>query len=164
MSPSLPIAPAIGEPARARMLSCLMDGHARTATELAIIAEVTPSTASVHLDRLKTAHLVKMLAQGKHRYYSLDGPNVARALEGLAVGEVRSNAGRRKGPGVAGHRCGGDARPAPALRARLSRLERAASASWGRAGRSVVEGLVETEMGGAGPRQPGLERHESWTA
>src|ERR1022692_4736398 len=84
------VAAAIGEPARARILSSLMDGHARTATELAIVAEVSPSTASVHLDRLKTAHLVKMLAQGKHRYYSLDGPNVARALEGLAVGEVRS--------------------------------------------------------------------------
>jgi len=79
------VAAAIGEPARARILSCLMDGHARTATELAIVAEVSPSTASVHLDRLKTAHLVAVMAQGKHRYYSLGGPNVARALEGLAV-------------------------------------------------------------------------------
>lgn len=26
-----------------------------------------------------------MLAQGKHRYYSLEGPDVARALEGLGV-------------------------------------------------------------------------------
>src|SRR5476651_1197290 len=65
-------AAAIGEPARARILFCLMDGHARTATELAIVAEVSPSTASVHLDRLKTARLVAMMAQGKHRYYSLN--------------------------------------------------------------------------------------------
>ena len=43
------IASAIGEPARARMLYCLMDGHARTSTELAVVAGVTPSTASVHL-------------------------------------------------------------------------------------------------------------------
>ena len=79
------IAAAIGEPARARMLYCLMDGHARTSTELAMVAEVSPSTASVHLNRLKTERLVKALVQGKHRYYSLEGPNVAAALEGLSV-------------------------------------------------------------------------------
>src|SRR5580692_7233262 len=79
------IAAAIGEPARARMLYCLMDGHARTSTELAIVAEVSPSTASVHLNRLKTQRLVKVLVQGKHRYYSLDGPDVASVLEGLSV-------------------------------------------------------------------------------
>jgi len=62
-----------------------MDGHARTSTELAIVAEVSPSTASVHLNRLKTQRLVKVLVQGKHRYYSLEGPNVAGALEGLSV-------------------------------------------------------------------------------
>jgi DNA-binding transcriptional ArsR family regulator len=79
------IAAAIGEPARARILYCLMDGHSRTSTELAMVAEVSPSTTSVHLNRLKTAHLVKVLVVGKHRYYSLDGPNVAQALEGLSV-------------------------------------------------------------------------------
>jgi len=79
------IAAAIGEPARARMLYCLLDGDARTSTELAMVAEVSPSTASVHLNRLKTEHLVKVFIQGKHRYYSLEGPNVAGALEGLSV-------------------------------------------------------------------------------
>jgi DNA-binding transcriptional ArsR family regulator len=79
------IAAAIGEPARARILYCLMDGHARTSTELAIVADVTPSTASVHLNRLKAEHLVEVLFQGKHRYYSLAGPDVASVLEGLSV-------------------------------------------------------------------------------
>lgn len=79
------VAAAIGEPARARMLCCLMDGRAHTSTELAIAADVSPSTASVHLQLLKTQRLVKMAAQGKHRYYSLTGPAVARALEGLSV-------------------------------------------------------------------------------
>ena len=65
---------AIGESARARVLYCLMDGHARTSTELAMVAEVSPSTASVHLNRLKADRLVKILVQGKHRYYSLGGP------------------------------------------------------------------------------------------
>ena len=79
------IAAAIGEPARARMLYCLADGRARTSTELAILADVSPSTASVHLQRLRTSRLVKVFAQGKHRYYSLEGPNVAAALEALSV-------------------------------------------------------------------------------
>ncbi|PYU12989.1 MAG: transcriptional regulator [Acidobacteria bacterium] len=79
------IAAAIGEPARARMLYCLADGRARTSTELAIVADVSPSTASVHLQRLMTRRLVKVFAQGKHRYYSLEGANVAAVLEALSV-------------------------------------------------------------------------------
>jgi DNA-binding transcriptional ArsR family regulator len=79
------IAAAIGERARVRMLYALLDGHARTSTELAVVAEVSPSTASVHLSRLKEERLVKVMVQGKHHYFSLDGPQVARALEGLSV-------------------------------------------------------------------------------
>ncbi|MGA2355463.1 MAG: ArsR family transcriptional regulator [Terriglobales bacterium] len=79
------IAAAIGEPARTRMLYCLLDGRARTSTELAVVAGVTASTASVHLHRLQSQRLVKVLAQGKHRYYSLEGDNVAAALEALSV-------------------------------------------------------------------------------
>ena len=79
------IAAAIGEPARERMLYCLMDGHARTSTELAAVADVSPSTGSVHLNRLRAAGLVKVSVQGKHHYYSLDGNEVAQTLEALSV-------------------------------------------------------------------------------
>ncbi len=78
------IAAAIGEPARARILYCLLDGHARTSTELSAVAEVSPSTASVHLNRLTAEHLIRVSAQGKHRYYSLQGVEVATALEALS--------------------------------------------------------------------------------
>ena len=77
------IAGAIAEPARTRMLCCLMDGHARTSTELAVVAGVSPSTASVHLTKLKEQNLVQMVAQGKHRYYQLASAEVAAALEAL---------------------------------------------------------------------------------
>jgi DNA-binding transcriptional ArsR family regulator len=50
-----------------------------------MVAEITPSTASVHLQRLKTERLVAVCAQGKHRYYSLGGASVAAALEALSV-------------------------------------------------------------------------------
>jgi len=79
------IAAALGEPGRARMLFCLMDQRARTSTELALVAGVSPSTASAHLKRLKAAGLVKVHIQGKHRYYRLAGPAVAGALEKLSV-------------------------------------------------------------------------------
>ncbi|HEX3878589.1 MAG TPA: helix-turn-helix transcriptional regulator [Bryobacteraceae bacterium] len=79
------IAAAIGDLSRARMLCCLMDGHARTATELAITSEISPSTASVHLGRLADEKLVRMVRQGKHRYYALNGPDVAQAMENLSV-------------------------------------------------------------------------------
>jgi DNA-binding transcriptional ArsR family regulator len=79
------IAAAIGERARARMLYALLDGHARTSTELGVIAEVSPSTASGHLARLKSAKLIGLHIQGKHRYYGLSGRSVAHALEGLSV-------------------------------------------------------------------------------
>lgn len=77
------LAAAIAEPARARILCCLMDGHARTSTELAVVAEVSPSTTSVHLSKLKQQNLVKLMAQGKHRYYQLAGQEVAAALEAM---------------------------------------------------------------------------------
>ncbi len=86
------VAAAIAEPARARMLCSLMDGRARTSTELAVIAEVSPSTTSVHLTRLRNQGLVKVFAQGKHRYYSLDDERVAATLESLMVlAGTRSN-------------------------------------------------------------------------
>jgi DNA-binding transcriptional ArsR family regulator len=79
------IAAAIGEPARARMLYCLLDGHAHASTELAAVAGVSPSTASAHLQILKTQNLVRVFAQGRHRYHSLEGPDVAAVLEALGV-------------------------------------------------------------------------------
>lgn len=79
------IAAAIGDPARSRMLYSLSDGHARTSTELAVVANVSPSTASAHLNRLMAERLIKVHAQGKHRYYRLEGSGVAEVLEQLSV-------------------------------------------------------------------------------
>ncbi len=79
------VAGAIAEPARTKILCSLMDGHARTSTELAAIALVSASTASAHLARLKDDGLLKLHTQGRHRYYSLAGPDIAQAIEGLMV-------------------------------------------------------------------------------
>ncbi|MGH7690800.1 MAG: ArsR/SmtB family transcription factor [Gemmatimonadaceae bacterium] len=79
------IAAAIAAPARLRMVYALVDGRALTSTELAIVAHVTPSTASVHLQHLKAQRLVTVQVQGKHRYYRLTGADVAAILEALSV-------------------------------------------------------------------------------
>ena len=79
------IAFAIGEPARSRILFCLMDGRARTSTELSAVADVGTSTASVHLERLVKARLVRVAAEGRYRYFSLAGPEVGHLLEGLTA-------------------------------------------------------------------------------
>lgn len=73
----------IGDPARANMLSALMDGRALTATELAYVAGVAPQTASGHLGKLAEANLLAVEKQGRHRYYRLASPIVVRMLEGI---------------------------------------------------------------------------------
>lgn len=85
------IAGAIAEPARTKMLCSLMDGHARTSTEMAVIADVSTSTASAHLARLKEDGLLKLHTQGRHRYYSLADTQVAQALEALMVVSQSAN-------------------------------------------------------------------------
>lgn len=79
------VAGAIAEPARTKMLCSLMDGHARTSTEMAVIADVSASTASAHLARLKEDGLIKLHTQGRHRYFSLADAHVAQAIEALMV-------------------------------------------------------------------------------
>lgn len=85
MNAEADIAACIGEPVRARMLYSLLDGRARTSTELGLIGQVSPSTASVHLARLTRGGLLSMHAQGKHRYFRLADAQVAGVLEALSV-------------------------------------------------------------------------------
>lgn len=63
------------------MLCVLMDGRAYTATELSVVADISPSTASAHLSRLAEERFVTCLSQGRHRYYQIAGPEVAELLE-----------------------------------------------------------------------------------
>jgi len=74
----------ICEPARAIMLWNLLDGRAYTATELAMAANVSPTSASNHLSKLIAADIVKVESQGRHRYFSFSRPEVAYVVESLA--------------------------------------------------------------------------------
>jgi DNA-binding transcriptional ArsR family regulator len=77
------IAALLGDPARANILTALMDGRALTAKELAFAAHVSPSTTSGHLARLTDAELLVMEQQGRHRYFRLASPLVGHMLEAV---------------------------------------------------------------------------------
>jgi DNA-binding transcriptional ArsR family regulator len=79
-----PVAALMGDPARAAMLTALLDERPLAAGELANLAGVSPATASSHLARLLDGGLVSVVRQGRHRYYRLAGHDVAEAIEGLS--------------------------------------------------------------------------------
>jgi len=75
----------IGDPTRAAILMALLDGRFQPASALAYAANVTPQSASNHLARLLDGGLLAVERQGRHRYYRLASPDIAAALEALAV-------------------------------------------------------------------------------
>jgi DNA-binding transcriptional ArsR family regulator len=77
------VAALLGDPARANILTALMDGRALTAKELAFAAHVSPQTASGHLARLTDASLLAAEKQGRHRYFRLASPLVGQMLESV---------------------------------------------------------------------------------
>jgi DNA-binding transcriptional ArsR family regulator len=74
----------LADPGRAAMLWSLMDGSARPAGELTIIAGLSPSAASGHLAKLAESGLVALEVRGRHRYYRVATPEIAAAIEALA--------------------------------------------------------------------------------
>jgi DNA-binding transcriptional ArsR family regulator len=78
-------AAALADPARAAMLDALVDGEPRSAGALAREAGVAASTASHHLGRLLDAGLIAVEPDGRRRAYRLARPEVAQALEALAL-------------------------------------------------------------------------------
>jgi DNA-binding transcriptional ArsR family regulator len=67
------------------MLTAMLGGRALPASELAQVAEVSPSTASAHLARLTLSGLVAVEVHGRHRYHRLADERVAEVIEGLAA-------------------------------------------------------------------------------
>ncbi|PHR61150.1 MAG: transcriptional regulator [Robiginitomaculum sp.] len=93
------IASLIGDPARANMLTALMDGRALTASELAAVAGITKQTASTHLAKLSTGNLLVREVQGRHHYFRLKDEKIAHVLETLMSFAEHNTQGRvRVGP------------------------------------------------------------------
>jgi len=79
------IAALVGDPARATMMSSLLDGRALTASELALAAHITPQTASTHLAKLTGAGLLSVVRNGRHRYFRLASPTVVDMIDGIVA-------------------------------------------------------------------------------
>ena len=79
------VARVLANRARQTMLELLMDGRAHPSGDLAREAGIALSTASGHLAALARAGLVEAEPAGRQRRYRLFRPEVARAIEALAV-------------------------------------------------------------------------------
>jgi DNA-binding transcriptional ArsR family regulator len=88
----------LSDPSRVAMLLSLLHGLSRPATELAEIAGVSPATASAHLRKLLGGSLVRVEQVGRHRYFQLAGPQVADALEAMALHAPPRNPPRTQDP------------------------------------------------------------------
>ncbi|RMO78724.1 ArsR/SmtB family transcription factor [Pseudomonas syringae group genomosp. 3] len=84
------IATLLADPKRSAMLWALMDGTARPADELAILAGVSAASAGAHLARLTSGGLLRQEARGRKRFFRLAAPEVGAAVEALACASVAS--------------------------------------------------------------------------
>jgi DNA-binding transcriptional ArsR family regulator len=75
----------LADPARTAILVALLGGTAVPAGDLAHLAGVTPSTASIHLAKLLEVGWVAVEQRGRHRYYRLASAQVAILLEQMAL-------------------------------------------------------------------------------
>lgn len=78
------IATLLSDPKRTAMMWALIDGSARAADELALIAGLSPSSASAHLGRLSAGGLLKVEARGRKRFFRIAAPEIGTAVEALA--------------------------------------------------------------------------------
>ncbi|MDB5029205.1 MAG: ArsR family transcriptional regulator [Candidatus Eremiobacteraeota bacterium] len=79
------VAALIGDRTRAAMLFALLDGRELPATELAFRAGTSAPAASSHLAQLVSGGLLAVTASGRQRLFRLASPDVAHAIEALAV-------------------------------------------------------------------------------
>jgi DNA-binding transcriptional ArsR family regulator len=84
------LAGLLADPGRAAMLWALMDGSARPAGELAVIAGLSASSTSGHLARLSEGGLLAVETRGRNRYYRLAAPEIGVAIEALASASLAS--------------------------------------------------------------------------
>ncbi len=85
----------MGDPARANMLTLLLDGREHRASELGVVAHVAQSTTSWHLSKLIQGGFVSAERSGRNRLVRLNSPAVAHLVEtalGIAAAQARHRA------------------------------------------------------------------------
>jgi DNA-binding transcriptional ArsR family regulator len=92
------IAALIGDPARANMLVALMQGGARTVSELSAEAGVGLATTSSHVAQLQVGGLISARKSGRHKYLELASGEVAALIEQMMALSGAAPLRRRPGP------------------------------------------------------------------
>jgi DNA-binding transcriptional ArsR family regulator len=75
----------LADPARAAIVVSLMDGSSQPTGELQISANVSASSASMHLSKLVGARILTVVKQGRVKYYRIATAAVAHAVEALSI-------------------------------------------------------------------------------
>jgi DNA-binding transcriptional ArsR family regulator len=75
----------LADPTRAAMVLNLMDGSSQPTGELQLAANVSPSSASIHLSKLVNANVLSVVKRGRLKYYRISSAAVAHAIEALTV-------------------------------------------------------------------------------
>jgi DNA-binding transcriptional ArsR family regulator len=75
----------LADPARAAILLSLMDGSSQPTGELQATANISASSASVHLSKLVNAKVLTVVKRGRLKYYRISNAAVAHAIEALTI-------------------------------------------------------------------------------
>jgi DNA-binding transcriptional ArsR family regulator len=93
------LAAPLADPVRARMVTLLMDGRARTVTELGAATGLAKASASEQVAKLVDAGFIAARRQGRHKYLALASPEIARLVETMMVlAGSTGDPGRLPGP------------------------------------------------------------------
>jgi DNA-binding transcriptional ArsR family regulator len=79
------LAAQLADRSRTTMVLSLMDGSSRPASELALLANLSAASASMHLAKLVRSGLLVARSQGRNKYYRIATPSMAHAVEALGV-------------------------------------------------------------------------------
>lgn len=75
----------LADPVRARMMCLMMDGRARTVTELGATTGLAKASASEQVSTLVDAGFLLAERRGRHKYLTLAGPEIAHLVETMMV-------------------------------------------------------------------------------
>jgi DNA-binding transcriptional ArsR family regulator len=87
----------LADPARAAIVLSLMDGSSQPTGELQVGANISPSSASIHLSKLVNAKVLSVVKRGRLKYYRISSAAVAHAIEALTIIASPATAARQVG-------------------------------------------------------------------
>ena len=79
------LAAQLAHRSRTTMVLSLMGGDSRPASELALLANLSAPSASMHLAKLVRAGILSVKSQGRSKYYRIATPAMAHAIEAFGA-------------------------------------------------------------------------------